>query len=109
MDWQENLTTDLDRTLDEVRHRIDDPTVGAVLDRDNSIAGLSPLNLLKDRSDRSHRVERMGRAKEFQGCRMAVGMLWTQVGYAKRTDRLTQMSKPSLEQLLPNLGSLLDQ
>ena len=53
VDRQEHLAADLKRTFDEIEHRVDDPSVGAVLDRNHAVSRLSPMDLFKNRRNRA--------------------------------------------------------
>jgi hypothetical protein len=53
VDRQEHLAADLKWTLDEIEHRIDDPSVGAVLDRNDAISRLPSMDLFKHRRNRA--------------------------------------------------------
>lgn len=90
MDWQEHLSGDLDRAADEVRHGIDDPSVGAVFDGDNSVPRVSALHFFEYRRDRCHRMKKMRDAEILDRSRIAVGMLGAKVGHPEGTEFAAQ-------------------
>ncbi len=89
MDGELDFPADLERQAGEHVERVDDPAVGAVLDRDDAVVGVAAVHFFKDRSDRVDRDEVGTLPKPFDGRQM------------RKAERRAQVSNPDHLDLVP--------